>query len=416
MRLFLTGVNHKTASLVARERVAFLPAEIGPALSVLGALPDTREAALLSTCNRTEAYVWSDAALTGEQLAGALARAKHIPDVEIFPWLFYRAGTDAARHVLRVAAGLESMVVGEAQVLGQVVRALEAAQAAGTAGPVLNRLLQVAVATGRRVRRETGLSTRAPSVPGVALEVCRNALGTVRGRSVVVVGAGEMGALVVKVFSAAGAAITAVANRSMDSARALARRSGARAISLDDLAGVISSADVAVVTVGAAAPVLPAQTCAAGGPRTRQLHVIDLGTPHGVDPAVAELPWVQLHTLDALASAAAAGVIPADALRDAERIVEDAVAAFSRWLDARAAAPVIAALQAHGKRIADEEVARARLRDLDPRQRDAVRAAMRAAIARLLHTPIMKLKSTAAGTGDQVVSLAADLFGLDDPR
>lgn len=415
MHLFFAGISHKTASLVVRERLFFQPPEAGPALAGLCALPGVREAVLLSTCNRTEAYLWSDARLTGERLGYALAGARGTSAAEILPWLSFRAGTDAAQHALRVAAGLESMVVGEAQILNQVRRALELAQTAGTAGPVLNRLMQVAIATGRRVRRDTGLSTRAPSVPGAALALCRQQLGTVRGRRVIVIGAGEVGALVVKVFAAAGARISAVANRSMDAAKALAGRVGALAISLDDVADAIRDADIAVVTVGATAPVLTAQMCAAAA-RTAPLLVIDLGAPRSVDPAVADLPGVRLHNLDALASAAGAPAIPDEVLREAARIVEDAVVTFSRWLDARAAAPVIAALRRQGERIVDEEVARARLRDLDPRQRDAVRAAMRAAIARLLHTPIVRLKSTAGEAGDRVVSLAADLFGLPAGR
>lgn len=410
MRLFFAGISHKTASLVVRERLSFLPAEVGPALEVLTALPGVREAVLLSTCNRTEAYTWSDAGLTPTQLGAALAEARGLPGDEILPRLSWSGGAGAAQHVLRVAAGLESMVVGEAQILSQVRRALDLAQTAGTAGPVLNRLLQVAIATGRRVRRETGLSTRAPSVPRAALELCRQHLGTVRGRAVLVVGAGEIGALVVKVFAASGARISAVANRSLDAAKALAGRVGALAISLDDIADAIRDADIAVVTVGAAAPVFSAQACAVA--RDRPLHVIDLGTPRGVDPAVAALPGVRVHNLDALASATGSAAIPDEVLKEADRVVEDALLAFCCWLDARAAAPVIAALQQHGQRIADEEAARARLHDLDPHQREAVRAAMRAAVARLLHAPIVRLKMTAGETGGQAVSLAAHLFGL----
>ncbi len=412
MRLFFAGISHKTASLVVRERLAFVPAEVGPALEVLTGLPGVREAVLLSTCNRTEAYTWSDAGLTRTQLGAALAEARGLPGDTILPRLSWRAGTEAAQHALRVAAGLESMVVGEAQILSQVRRALDLAQTAGTAGPVLNRLMQVAIATGRRVRRETGLSTRAPSVPRAALELCRQQLGTVRGRTVLVVGAGEIGALVVKVFAAAGARISAVANRSMDAAKALAGRTGALATSLDDVADAIRDADIAVVTVGAVAPVLSAQACAVAVARARPLHVIDLGTPRGVDPAVADLPGVRVHNLDALASATGSAAIPDEVLKEANRIVEDALLVFCRWLDGRVAAPVIAALQRHGQQIADEEAARARLRDLDPQQRDAVRAAMRAAVARLLHAPIVRLKTAAGEDGGQAVSLAAHLFGL----
>jgi glutamyl-tRNA reductase len=407
MSLLAIGLSHKTAPLEIRERLAFAPREIGVALTALRAIPGVQECLLLSTCNRTEAYLAGDSRLSPDQVTAALAEAKGIHRDEVRPWLMMVTDTDAARHVLRVASGLESMVVGEAQILSQVRQALEMAHAVGATGSILTRLLQVAIATGRRVRRETGLSTRAPSVPRAALELCQRAVGPLHGRRLVVIGAGEIGALVVKVFSAAGAQITAVANRSLGPARLLAARVGATAITLEDLPAALHDAEVVVVTVGASSPVLSASDLSG---RTTALYVSDLGVPRGVDPAVAGLPGIHLENLDALGSGALS-VVPDTVVRDAERIVDDALAAFCRWLQARSVAPLIAALHRRAEQIADEELARARLSGLDPRQRDAVRATVQAALGRLLHTPIVRLKA-AAGRG-QPAALVADLFDLD---
>lgn len=406
MNLSVIGLSHKTAPLPVRERLAFAPQDTAAALRALRGGAGARECLLLSTCNRTEAYLVTDSSPSIEEVTAALCGLRGVQAGQVRPWLAVATETDAARHLLRVAAGLESMVVGEPQILRQVRRALEIAQCASATGPVLTRLTQVAIATGRRVRRETGLSLRARSVPREALEVCRRAAGSVRNRRVVVVGAGEMGELVVKAFSAAGASIIAVANRSLEPARLLAARVGATATTLEEIPAALRRADIVVVTVGASPPVISGSAVT---PRVTPLYLIDLGVPRSVDPAVAHLPGVFLHNLDALGSASSA--VPDHIVREAERIVEEALTAFWHWLQARSAAPLIAALRRHAARIADEEITRARLGGLDLRQREAVRATVQAAMARLLHVPTVRLK---AGAGDgRLVALAAELFGLD---
>lgn len=411
MILSVTGLDHTTAPLEVRERLAFAEADLAGSLPMLRGLPGTAEALLLSTCNRTEAYLVSDHPPDAAAVTGIFAQLRGLDAAGCLPWMRVRYGDEAARHVLRVAAGLESMVVGEHQILGQVRRAFEAAQTAGAAGCVLNRLFQLAVATGRRVRRETGLSGRAASVPRAVAGLCRRELRGLRGRRILVVGAGEMAGLIVKVFAGDGATIAAVANRTLETARLLAARVGAVAAPLETVPEWSGAVDAVIVTVGAPLPVVWAADFAVAGARRAPL-IVDIGVPRGVDPSVAALPGVRLRNLDDLGVTADV-VIPPDIVQQAEQIIAAELDVFRRWLRARTVAPVIAALQRRAEQIAADELRRAHLGGLDAHQRDAVHAAVRGAMAKLLHTPIVRLKSTAAD--GEMVSLAQELFDLQRP-
>lgn len=415
MSLSVVGVSHKTAPLEVRERLAFAPAELGPALAALRRLDDVAECALLSTCNRTELYLAAPGDVPTSSVAEALGHLRGVPASDILPWFSIRADDVAARHALRVAAGLESMVVGEQQILGQVRRAFEAAQQAGATGPILNRLMQLAIVTGRRVRRETELSRHASSVPHAALTVCRQTWGAVRGRRVLLVGAGEMAELGAKTFATAGAHVVAVANRTAQTARLVAERVGADVIPLEAIRSVAAEVDAVIVTIGAASPVVHAEALATAGMRATPLLVIDIGVPRGVDPGTASHPGVILYNLDDLAAAGAIHGISEEDLWRAEQIVEAELAVFRRWLASRAAAPVISALHRRVFRIVDEELARARprLRGLDDRQLDAVRGIMESTLRKILHAPIVKLRDLAAGDDAQVLALVQELFDLN---
>ncbi len=410
MSLLLVGLSYKTAPLEVRERLAFSEGEIPQALAELSTLPGVRETLLLSTCHRTEIYLVGMEPPPAANVVQPLAAIRGLPTPEVARHLTRAEDAAAARHAIRVAAGLESMVPGEPQILGQVRRAYEIARRLKTTGPVLSRLMQFSLAAGRRVRRESGLAS-SRSVAHAALAFCRREWGTVEGRRILVVGAGEIGALVVRVFSKAGARIVAVANRTLQTAQAVASAAGALAIPLDAIEAELPQADALIVTIGTAEPVITVERLQ----RARPPVIIDLGVPRGVDPGAAELPGVHLWHLDDLAEASAS-LVPADALLHAEQVVAQALTAFLRWQTSRRAAPVIAALRKRADAIADDELHRlkARLRGLDDRQHEAIRAALRGAVTRLLHDPIVRLREGAASEQGQAVALVQQIFGLEE--
>lgn len=410
--LAVVSLNHKTAPLDVREQVAVSEIQISTALKNLAAGSDTTEVLLLSTCNRTEVYLTTADRPPVDRIATVLTARRGIPADLVLPYLSVLDGEEAARHALRVAGGLESMIVGEPQILGQVRRALTAARHAGTTGPVLNRLMQVAIACGRRIHAETDLGRRAASVPHAALSRARRVLDGLTDRRLVIVGAGEMSELIAKVFVQAGARLGAVANRTVPTAQALAARYGAPGISLDELRSAIAGTDILVVSVGAELPVLGRTELEDGHDRRAPLVVIDLGVPRGVDPAARSLRHVTFYDLDDLAPAGVSEVSEDDLAR-ASDIVEEALDALMRWLSGRAAVPVIAALHRRAERIIADELhrARGRLLGLDEHQHRAVRGVVEAALRKLLHAPFVRLR--AEGNDARVLTLARELFDLD---
>lgn len=410
--LTFVGLSHQTAPLDVRERVAFSDPDLPQALKALRAIPGVREALLLSTCNRTEVYLVTPDGSPQAAVAGVLADLRGTPAAGFAAYLRTLRGEDAARHALRVAAGLESMIVGESQILGQVRRAFAAAHDGGATGPVLNRLMQVAIGCGRRVRAQTALGRRAASVPHAALAAAQQALGGLAGRGLVIVGAGEMAELTAKVFTHAGIRLIGVANRTEAAAQALAARYAADGTGLERLTAVLEAADIVVVSVGAETPVLTPAIVGAGRGRRRPLMVIDLGVPRGVAADVRGLPQVTLCDLDALVPTGGEAHAAEDLAR-AEAIVDDALDVFARWLGARAAVPLIAALHRRAEQIIEEELHRAdpRLRGLDERQRRVVRGVVEGALRKLLHAPFVRLR--ARGEDERAIELASELFDLD---
>jgi glutamyl-tRNA reductase len=403
------GLNHKTAPLSVREPLAFAEAELPAALPVLHALPGVREVILLSTCHRTEAYLVCDDRIPVEAVADTLGRLRNISPDTFAPYLSTWWSEDAARHLLRVSGGLESMVVGEPQVLGQVRRAYAAARVAGTTGLVLNRLMQLAIAAGRRVRTDTALGGHGASVPHAAVSCCRAHWGSVSGRRAIIVGAGEMAGLLAKAFTAAGGSIVAIANRTPENAAALAARYGSGVAALSEITQAMADVDAVLISVGAEYPLLSMSDLSS---LSRPLLLIDIGVPRGVDPGAVRVPGVALYDLDGLAPYT--GQAPAaEDLAAAQAIVDETHEAFIRWLGSRAAVPLIAQLHHRAEIIVEEELlrARGRLRGLDEHQRLAVRGVVEGALRKLLHAPFVRLR--ARGDDARVLELARELFELD---
>jgi glutamyl-tRNA reductase len=420
LQLIIAGVSHEDAPVALRERVAL------PAPALPGALARLREivgeGCILSTCNRTEIVaVVGHADSGGDLLARFLADIQGVPVAEIAPHLRVSAHADAAQRLFRIAAGLDSLILGEDQILAQLKVALGAAAEAGTLGPVLHRLGHAALATGKRVRTDTSIAQGNLSVVSAALREATERLGPLRERSVLIVGAGDTAELALKHLTKemdARPAALVLTNRTWERADALAARYGAEACPWEERELALASADLVISCTSAPEPILDALAFAqalALRP-TRSLLCYDLAVPRDIAPAVADLPGVTLRDVDDLAATGeAARQQRQSAVADAEAIVATETARFMDWWRARAVAPAIVALRSHAEAIRDAELARAlsRLPDLTPREEAVVRDLAGAIVNKLLHRPVTTLK--AAPEGANMARVVYDLFDLDQP-
>lgn len=400
MGLLAIGLSHHTAPVEVRERVAFLPGRLASAVALLRQHSGIREAALLSTCNRTEAYVVADDPDSAPSTVLGFWATYHGVSQEAFaPFTYTHRDADAARHLFRVSSGLDSMVFGEAQILGQVREAFARAREGGGIGPILSQLFRQAIATGRRVRRETGVGRGAASVPGAAVALARELVGDLAGRHVLVLGSGEMARIVVQSLVAAGCSVV-VCNRTLEHAQELAAAFGARTVRFDELKQTLQDADILVTSTGAPHVVVEAPLVhEVAAARTRPLLILDIAVPRDVDPAVRGIPNVHLVDIDDL-EATCQQVLEGrrgEAAR-AEAIIAEEVAKFEAWARSLRVVPLIRALRGQAERILEEEWGRLRpqLRHLPESDQRAVQAALRSAINRLLHGPIAQLKELVA--------------------
>jgi glutamyl-tRNA reductase len=392
----VVGVSHWSAPLAERERFAFGSAA-GRRLLHAG----DGERLLLVTCNRTELYgVAPPDALRGELLeAAGMAEAA----------LDARTGERAVSHLFAVASGLDSMVLGEHQILGQVKRAIEEAREERALGPVLDELARRALQVGRRVRRETDLGRNLPSIPKVAVGVARLVLGELAGARILVVGSGKLGDLTARALRRTGARELVVTNRRIERARALAGTVGGRAEPYHALDRLLAETDLVLSCTAAPAPVLSRERVerALDGRPDKRLAFIDIAVPRDVDPAVRSLPGVRLFDLDDLREWSSVSVAPGT-LDAAQAIVEEETRGFLGWLAGRTAVPTIRALHERAEAILDAE-----LRMIPEEEREAARRFGRRLLRKLLHPPVSRLKDGAAADGEAYVKLARDLFALD---
>jgi glutamyl-tRNA reductase len=418
MSILVVGVNHRSGALPLLERVTVAPEQLGKAVAGLAQRDNVREAVVLSTCNRTEVYV------VAELFHGAYGDVRdllcQIGDLtveELTPHLYSQHDTAAITHLFEVAAGLDSAVLGEGEILGQVRTAWETAQREGATRSTLNHLFRAAIATGKRARSETGIARGTASISHAAVEMIADMTGDLSGRRVLVIGAGSMGEGVAVALHRAGGAEILVANRSAERGAALAERVHGIAVGLDRLTEAVAAADVIVAGTGSEQAVLDREfVAAARRGSSRPLHIVDIGVPRNVDPAVVDLPGISLSNLDDLRDWADRGLSHRAA--EAERvrvIVGEEVENFVVESTARQAAPLVAAMHDAAERVRAAEVARfaSRLGDLTDAQRDSVDALTRAIVAKLLHEPSVRLKSQ-AGTpqGERNAAAIRDLFDI----
>jgi glutamyl-tRNA reductase len=418
--LFLLGLSHRTAPLDLREAVALTEGRAAGVMGELTAEPAVQEATVVSTCNRTEIYLVAVDPVEAESLAlSALSRQADIGPTGLAPHLYSLNGSEAGRHLFRVAAGLESMIVGEAEIQGQVRRAHELALVEGGSGPILTRLFQGAIAAGGRAREETGISRKGVSVPSVSIELAAHAIGDLKGRRAVVIGTGETAALVGQALASRGSSLTFVANRHFDKAVELAERFSGEAARLDQLADHLATAEVIVSATNSPHHVIEAEDLAfrRGCSEPGQLLLIDLAVPRDIAPECRDEQGVILHDVDDVQRQVErnAGVRQAEG-RQAEVILDAELERFEAWLASLEVLPTVAALREFADEVVERVIAenRNRWHDLGDADRTRVEAMARTVAGRMLHTPTMKLREVAGSDrAYESVNALRELFALD---
>jgi glutamyl-tRNA reductase len=406
------GLSHKQASIAVREQLAVPPELIDARLRKLKSLPGVREALLLSTCNRVEVFAVAEGREAAEDVLEELGPVAA-------PCAVCRFEEDALRHLFRVAASLDSMVVGEAQILGQVKEAAAQAQQAGALGPELHKALARALTAAKRVRTETEIARGAVSISSVAVRLAHKLLGSLKGRSVLLLGAGEMAQLAARELRSEGASELLVANRNAARAEELAREHDGVPVSLAEMPTLLERTDVAICSTAASHHVVTREMMARAlkARRYRPIFLVDLAVPRNVEPSANELENVYVYDLDDLERMAAQNRdLRGAELDKAESIVEEELKALLVSVRERQAVPVLARLRAHAEEVARAEADKtlAGLRGLDERQRKSVRAMASAIVNKLLHHPTAKLRAE-AGEGP-LGDAAAALFALNVPE
>jgi len=416
----LLGLNHKTAPVAIRECLAF-SADDGPeALKTLKTLPAINEALLLSTCNRVEVlFTTEDPDQGASQIEAFIARFKHQDPAVFRPALYRLFGDDAVRHVFRVGASLDSMMVGEPQILGQIKEAFRQATGHKTSGVILNRLMHRAFFVAKRVRSETGIGDHAVSISFAAIELGRKIFGTLEGKAVLLIGAGEMAELAVEHLIRLRAGQIFVANRTFERAVALARRFNGQALHFEELIDHLKAVDIIISSTGAPDFVLRRDQIkdVLKQRKNRPLFFIDIAVPRDIDPAINRLDNAYVYDIDDLKGVIEENI--ADRHKEAvkaERIVDEAVVHFRNWRQSLDVVPTIVALQKKLTDMAEAEVKKtlSGLNHVNPEDAEALHRMGRALVKKFLHDPAMFLKGQISH-GDKAfhLDLARRMFNLD---
>jgi glutamyl-tRNA reductase len=419
--IVVIGVSHRTAPLPVREALAFPKDQLRDALLRLRAETGAGEAMILSTCNRVELYTRQDDPGAVEALEGFLARYHARDGRELHAVVYRYADAEAIRHAFRVASSLESMVIGEPQILGQVKEAYQAAEEAGTLGSALNALRNRTLAAAKRVRTETGIGRNAVSVSYVAVELARKIFGELKDKNVLLVGAGKMSELAAKHLVRSGGRATVLGGRTFEKAAELAAALGGKAAPFESLRDELARTDIVISGTGAPGIVIhPADVesarAARRGRHARPLFLIDIAVPRDIDPAVRKIGGVFLYDLDDLKAVAEANL--RERLKEAaaaETLVEREVRDFLDWQKAREAVPLLNELRRRAEEIRRHELdkAKRRIGPLTPEQEEAIEAATTAIVNKLLHSPTVHLKEAARESdAPEQLSLIRKLLGL----
>ena len=413
--LLLIGVSHKTAPVAVRERLAVDPDAIAAALVELTALSPVREAAMISTCNRVELYVAADDAdRAAAELAGVLARRAGVAVGDIAEHLYQHRDSAAVRHLFRVASSLDSLVIGEPQILGQTKQAYDAAVQHGTAGAVLRACFEEgAFRVARRVRRETAIARNPVSVSSVAVEFARQVVGDFSRKRVLIVGAGKMSELAARTLRTHGATLTVI-NRTRARADEMAQRFGADVADWNDLQGALANADIVIASTGAQRPVLTLDLLkqVRKARRGRQLCMLDIAVPRDVEPEVGKLDGIYLFDIDDLQKQASDHRAEREEeAAEAEALVEEELGRFVKRWRSRQRGPVVSALQTHFHGIARAEVMRLS-GGVDEKERKARLDIAESLVKKLLHLPMTALRDDDPDDAVSLVQALQRLFSL----
>jgi glutamyl-tRNA reductase len=426
MPLAVVGLSHHTAPVDVRERLAFGSSEASRALLTIRERGGVREAVLLSTCNRTEVYLFPGGGDRAIRAVEEVFSRKAGPEeaARIRDHLFHQEGFGVVRHLFQVSAGLDSLVIGEAEIQGQVREAYERSTTLPVdppmAGPVLNRLFQTALSAGGRVRAETSIGEGAASVASVAVALARKIFGGLAGKRVLILGAGDTSELIVEALSREGVEGVIVTNRTYDRAVALARQVHGHAVPFEELAQVLSTADIVLSSTAAPHHVLGPDTFRTAFPdgRRRPLLIIDIAIPRDVDPVVGDESEVFLYNVDDLRQIVEEQVkLREGALPDAEEIIQDHLHEFEVWYASQAVVPVIRRMRRRAEGFRAQELERLfqGLDHLDAEDRGRVEEFSRRLVNKLLHDPTVRLrKGLTRGGGGELVEAMRFLYGLDD--
>jgi glutamyl-tRNA reductase len=413
------GLNHRTAPLELLERMAVDGGRLPKVLDDLVRREHVSEAVVLSTCNRTEVYV------AAEKFHGAYHEVRdffsdlaYLPPEQFSDHLYVHYDADAAAHLFAVAAGLDSAILGETEILGQVRAAWDRAQQEGSAGPSLNLLFRHAVEVGKRARTETGISRNIASVSQAAVAMAERNLGSLEGRSILVLGAGDMGEGMVYGLRGAGVSDIRVANRTFEKASTLADEVGGRAIRLANVADALRDVDVLLTSTGASALMVDqADLARAAAERDRPLLIVDIAVPRDIDPSAAQVDGVTLLDMDDLRVFAEVGVEGRQReVANVQQIIHAELERFVGLASAREVAPLVAALRESAEAVRGRELERfdARLTGLSDEQREAVEALTKGIVNKLLHRPTVELKDAAdSPRGERLAEALRDLFDLE---
>ncbi|HET9121606.1 MAG TPA: glutamyl-tRNA reductase, partial [Solirubrobacterales bacterium] len=418
--LLTLGVSHRTAPLALREQLALTEGRAAGVLNALVSEEPISEAAALSTCNRTELYLVTTDAVEAETAGlGVLAREAGIRPTELLGPLYSLRGPDAARHLYRVTAGLDSMILGEAEIQGQVKRAYELALVEGATGPILNRMFRGALAAGKRARTETAVGEKGVSIPSVAVELAQRNLGDLSARRVLLIGAGETSELTARALAARGSDAVFIANRGYKRAISLAEKFGGNAVRIDELPTQLASADIVVSTTNSPHHLIERSELQQmmsqrdGAP----LLLIDLAVPRDIDPECREIEGVSLYDVDEVQAIVERNASGREAeARRAGGIIDAELSRFERWLGAQEVMPTVTGLRERADAIVSQVLAEnaTRWESLSATDRERVEMLARAIANRLLHEPTVRLKG-AADREDAYLQVSAlrELFGLD---
>jgi glutamyl-tRNA reductase len=415
MPLYALGLNHATAPVKVREQVAFQPDTLGAALRDLIAQPSVKEVAILSTCNRTEVYFSAAEATPVERWLESFHR---VPSDSLHPYVYTLPQDRAVSHAFRVASGLDSMVLGEPQILGQMKQAVRSAEAAGALGLILNRLFQRTFAVAKDVRTNTDIGSASISMAAAAVKLAERIYPSLAEQHLLLIGAGEMIDLAATHFAAKNPKSITVANRTLERGEQLAARFGASAITLNELPDRLAQFDMIVTSTASSLPILGKGLLerAIKSRRHTPMFIVDLAVPRDVEPEVAELDDIFLYSVDDLANIVKDNLqIRVDSLAQAEALIAEQAQSFLRWLDGRSVIPTLTALQGHHESLRAAEVERARkLLAGGAAPEQVIEQLARGLTNKFLHAPAQALTRAGEAERTQLLAMLHHIYQLPD--